>query len=60
MVERRAAHDRRRVQEAFGCTLVRNPRAVLSAVPPPAPSPRPVVIPFAPLSLRSLPMLREG
>jgi len=61
-VERRAKNDRRRTQEAFGCTLVRIPRAglVVAAPPTPAPAPRAVVIPFGPLSLRNLSMLREG
>jgi hypothetical protein len=44
LVDRRAAADPRHVQEAFGCRLVRIPRAEAPAAPPeepPAPSPGP-------------------
>jgi len=56
VVERRAPNDRRRTQEAFGCTLVRIPRAVLM----PAAAPRAVVVPFGPLTFRNPPMLQGG
>jgi hypothetical protein len=57
IVERRAPDDRRRIQEAFGCTLVRIPRAALTPV---LPAPRPVGTRFGPLRLRSGLALRES
>ena len=56
IVERRVP-DRRRIQEAFGCTLVRIPRAMLTPV---RPAPQPAGTRFGPLRLRAVPALREG
>jgi hypothetical protein len=57
IVERRAPDDRRRTQEAFGCTLVRIPRASLA---PMVAAPRPAGTRFGPLRFRTVPALREG
>ena len=58
-VERRAT---RRMQEAFGCTLVRiertaaPPEPALDPSPPTAPT---TIVPIGPIRLRDLPLLRE-